>query len=145
MDIQALIALLKRHEDDRLQPYDDATGQTLVAGSRLVGNITIAVGVNISAGISEEESALLTNSRIVAVLTDLATFTWWNGLSEPRQIALADLRFNLGPERFREFRHMIHALAIGDFMAAAREMRQSRAAKQAGTRYEELAQMMEQG
>lgn len=143
--MNALLSMLRRHEDERLTPYDDATGKELRAGDVLVGNITIAVGVNISDGISPAESQTLTEARVDLALADLESFAWWSGLSSARQEALADMRYNLGPDRFRQFRQMIHALAVGDFTIAAQEMRQSAWAKQVGARAAELARMMEQG
>ncbi len=145
MNLDALLAMLRRHEDERLTPYDDATGKELRAGDVLVGNITIAIGCNLSAGISPAESQMLTESRLDGVLTDLEQFAWWDGLSERRQEALADMRFNLGPDRFREFKAMIHALAVKDYAEAARQMLNSAAARALPRRYAELAQMLEQG
>jgi lysozyme len=135
MNRAALIAMLARHEGIRLFPYLDTVGKT-----------TIGCGRNLTdRGISREESDLLCCNDIDAVLADLATFAWWTGLDDARQQALADLRFNLGADGFREFRQMIHALAVKDYIGAAREMRASRWAQQVGMRAGELALMMEQG
>lgn len=143
MDHDALIAQLDRHEDDRLEPYDDATGKTLRPGDVVRGNITIARGINLSAGISPHVSDLLTDDAIGLVEDDLdSSFEWWASLSERRQLAIADLRFNVGASGFRLFRKLIHALAIGDWPGAAAEIRNSQIAP---GRKADLAQMMEQG
>jgi len=43
------------------------------------------------------------------------------------------------------FRKMIEALKIGHYDGAAKEIRESKAAKQTGNRYERLAYYMERG
>lgn len=135
MNIPVLVSMLKRHEGERLKPYTDT-----------VGKLTIGVGRDLTdVGISEDESETLLVNDIGAVLADLETFEWWRGLSESRQLALADMRFNLGEDGFRQFRHMIHALAVGDWAAAANEMRNSQWKKQVGARADEDAQLVEQG
>lgn len=127
--------LLIQHEGVRLKPYVCPAGK-----------LTIGVGRNLEdVGISHEEALTMLRHDIWACIDDLSRFPWWPLLSTDRQYALIDMRFNLGPGRFRGFRKMLAALAGGDFEAAAREMRQSTWAEQVGRRAETLAQMMEQG
>lgn len=135
MNRSDLTTLLIRHEGMRAFPYMDTARK-----------ITIGVGRNLTdEGLSQAEITFLLDNDLDAVIRDLQSFDWFNGLSDARQMALVSMRFNLGPDGFRGFRHMIHALAVGDYPAAAQSMRDSLAARQTGGRYEELAQMMEQG
>lgn len=135
MNLPALRAMLERHEAVRPFPYVDS-----------VGKITIGCGRNLTDdGLSTDEIGLLLTNDMSAAVVDLSTFAWWPSLSDARQQALADMRFNLGPEGFREFRHLIHALAVQNYPSAAQEMTQSRWAAQVGTRAVELAQMMKDG
>lgn len=111
---------LLRHEGLRLHPYAD-TG----------GALTIGVGRNLTAvGISHEEAMSLLEHDMAACLADLSTFPWFAGLTEGRQLALLDLRFNLGPAGFRTFKKMIAAIERSDWGAAAAELQSSRWATQ---------------
>jgi len=111
-----------------------------------VGKITIGVGRNLTDdGLSQAEIGMLLDNDLDAVIRDLQSFDWFIGLSDARQQALCDMRFNLGHEGFRQFRKMSHAIAVNDFATAASEMRNSQWAHQVGARATELAQMMEQG
>lgn len=135
MSRDALTQMLIRHEGMRPFPYLDTVGKT-----------TIGVGRNLTAeGLSQAEIMVLFDNDLDAVIRDLQSFDWFAGLSDARQQALCDLRFNLGHDGFRQFRKMIHAIAVKNYTAAAQEMRQSLWAKQVKNRAEELAQMMERG
>ncbi len=135
MDRAALIVQLVRHEALRLKPYVDT-----------VGKITLGVGRNLTdVGISRDEALMLLDHDLDVVLADLATFAWWAGLSETRQLALADMRFNLGANGFRGFRVMLHALSVGNYPDVAMAMRSSQWFRQVGLRGVDLVQMMEQG
>lgn len=132
MDRVALIALLERHEGIRKKAYVDTAGK-----------ITIGIGRNLTdVGLSLDEIVVLVNTDINGVLADLETFAWWAGLSDLRQQAIADLRFNVGAGGFRLFPKLIHALAVEDYPSAAQELRSSQIAP---LRREELARMLEQG
>ena len=135
IDYRLMRSQLIQHEGIRLHMYQDTTGK-----------ITIGVGRNLSDnGISRAEALLMLDSDIDAAVTDLTTFDWWVDLDEVRQRALVDMRFNLGPTRFRGFHHMLAALDANDYNEAARQMRQSKWAQDVGQRAETLAMMMEVG
>ncbi|MEA2058987.1 MAG: hypothetical protein U9P10_00310 [Thermodesulfobacteriota bacterium] len=53
-----------------------------------------------------------------------------------------DMRFNLGPNRFRYFKKMIAAVKNQDFVQAAAEMKDSRWYNQVGQRARTLVKMM---
>jgi lysozyme len=121
------------HEGLRLKPYRDT-----------VGKITIGVGRNLSdVGISREEAAMLLDHDLVRALADLDTFPMFATLSPIRQRVLIDMRFNLGPSRFRTFKRTLAAVAAGDYVRAAEGMRASKWARQTGRRARRLAIMME--
>ena len=130
-----LEADLIRDEGIRLTVYDDTRGIP-----------TIGIGRNLrDPGISMHEAMLLLDHDISAVLEDLKTFSWWAGLDAVRQRVVANMRFNLGPTRFRAFKATIAALDAGDYTRAAAQMRQSRWYTQVGIRSRRLVQMMETG
>jgi lysozyme len=134
-DRQLLVEQIVRHEGLRLHPYVDS-----------VGIVTIGVGRNLTdVGISSQEAYLLLDHDLDDAIIDLASFPWFTGLGTIRQRALIDLRFNLGPTRFRTFRRMLAAVAAGDYPRAADEMRDSKWATQVHDRAIRLAWMMETG
>jgi lysozyme len=55
------------------------------------------------------------------------------------------MRFNLGPDRFRDFRRMLAAIERADWAGAACEMRESEWAQQVGARAVSLSLTMESG
>ncbi len=133
---EKLIRLLITHEGLRLKPYRDTRGK-----------LTIGVGRNLDdVGITEEEALYLLKNDIKRVLDFLKErLPYWNGLTETRKMALVDMCFNLGPGGFLSFKKMLAALERGDYEQAAREMLDSRWARQVGRRAEELAEMMRDG
>lgn len=130
-----LITQLIQHEGLRLKPYSDT-----------VGKVTIGVGRNLTdVGISESEAMTLLDHDVDLVLADLLTFPWFISLDPIRQRVVADMRFNLGPTRFRGFQRMIGALAAGDYQRAADSMAESLWARQVKQRATRLIIMMRTG
>lgn len=132
---QRLIDQLILHEAERCRPYVDS-----------VGKITIGVGRNLSdVGLSHAEVMMLLDHDLEECVQDLRVFPWFAGLDAVRQRVVIDMRFNLGPARFRLFKRMIRCLGEGAFQRAAVEMRESKWYGQVGTRGVRLVQMMQTG
>lgn len=132
MTIEEQIAL---HEGLRLKPYVDT-----------VGKVTIGYGRNLTdVGISVVEAMMLRENDLARVNHDLAGFSWWSSLDPVRRRVVQDLRFNLGPSRFREFGRFLSALERRDYAAAAAELQSSRWYAQVKTRGVHLVFMMETG
>ena len=124
---------LKAHEGYRTKVYQCTAGRN-----------TIGYGRNLDdKGITVEEAETLLDNDIAECVQDLATFHWWNNLTDLRQAALIDMRFNLGPSRFRGFVKMIKALEMGDFTEAAYQVLHSNYAKQVGVRAEHIAEALQ--
>lgn len=136
MNVHHLLDQLIVHEGLRLKPYRDTAGK-----------LTIGIGRNLEdRGITEAEARYLCLNDIGVVEVDLTrNFPRWLHLSERRQMALADMCFNLGWPRLSQFKRMFAAIEAGDFDAAAAEMLDSLWAKQVGRRAETLARMMREG
>jgi lysozyme len=62
-----------------------------------------------------------------------------------RRNVLIDMRFNLGPSRFRQFKATLAAVAMGDYVTASDQMRKSKWYRQVKGRGERLARMMSTG
>lgn len=131
----ALLKQLKLHEGRKRFPYEDT-----------VGKITIGVGRNLTdRGLSDDEIDYLLNNDVDECVADLATFPWFATLDSIRQRVMVDMRFNLGPSRFRGFRRMLTAIAEKDYAKAAHSMQNSLWARQVKTRAVRLVQMMRSG
>jgi lysozyme len=120
------------HEDLRLKPYVDT-----------VGKVTIGVGRNLDdKGISKVTALQMLDEDIEECWKDMKTFPWFDGLDDIRKRVLLDMRFNLGPSRFRKFKNMLKHLEKGEFDDVAEHMLDSLWAKQTKTRAIRLARMM---
>ena len=96
-------------------------------------------------GISKDEALFLLANDIEDAVKDLSHFEWYENLDPIRKKVVIDMRYNLGPTRFRQFKRMIAALAAGDYKAAAAEMVDSAWYRQVGTRARRLVEMMRTG
>ena len=126
---------LIKHEGLRLKPYHCPAGK-----------LTIGIGRNLEdKGITENEAVMLLENDIQECLQDLETlFQAFDQLPESVQRVLVDMRFNLGPNRFRHFKKMIAAVKNQDFIQAAAEMKDSRWYSQVGQRARTLVNMMQE-
>lgn len=127
---------LKRHEGFRAFPYLDT-----------VNKLTIGYGRNLSdVGISiEEAEELLQYDMEKAITAAEAIFDGFDTLNDARKAVLANMAFNLGTSRLRQFVEFINAVQIGNFKEASIQMLDSKWAKQVGKRAAELAKIMETG
>jgi lysozyme len=133
--MQLLRAQLIEHEGFRLRVYFDS-----------VGIATIGVGRNlVDKGLSKHEALYLLDNDIHECIADLVTFPWFDALDPVRQRVLIDLRFNLGPRRFRKFRNTLAAIEEGRYGDAADGMLASKWAEQVKGRAIRLARMMRLG
>ena len=96
-------------------------------------------------GITKDEALFLLANDVTDCVKDLKTFDWFDKLDDVRAKVVIDMRFNLGPTRFRGFRKMIAALAADDYKQAAVEMVDSKWYYQVGTRARRLVEMMRTG
>lgn len=97
------------------------------------GKLTIAIGRNIDhggRGIDEVEAIYLLDRDISECLIDLAyIFPEFKQYSDGRRLALVDMRFQLGPIKFRTFANMIACVKARDWAGASREALDSKYAR----------------
>lgn len=101
-----------------LRVYDDATGKTLNKGDTIKGFATIGVGRNLMGkGISREESHYLLGNDIADIEKELdALLPQWRRWSEGRQIAIAEMCFNMGTANVvRGWPNTIKAMISGNW------------------------------
>ncbi len=128
--------MLIRHEGLRLKPYGDT-----------VGKLTIGIGRNLDdVGITREEAMTLLNHDIAKVQREVQkAFPWFSSLNGVRRNVVLNMVFNLGLPRFRQFKKAIAAIRANRWDEAAKQMLDSRWARQVGRRAGELASMMKSG
>jgi len=131
-----LIEQIKRHEGLRLKPY------------RCTANkLTIGYGRNIEdAGISEDEAELLLFNDLARCTKEIEKHVKaFNKLNDARQSVLVNMCFNLGINGLLKFKKFLAAVNDGFVELAAKEMLDSRWAKQVGSRAIELSEQMKTG
>lgn len=126
-----VVDLIRLNEGCELKPYRD-----------IRGNLTIGIGRNLdSVGISEREAEMMLDNDIRACLDDILTI-FRNPFDEVRWAAVLDMRFNLGPARFREFHDTVAALRAGDWTKARDAILDSLWARQVPKRAQRDAAMI---
>lgn len=142
-----MIAELTPEEGLRLRVYDDATGQPIVKGSVVQGNPTIGIGRNLaSKGITEDEAHYLCADDIAEVEDQLdKNLAWWRGMSARRQMALADMCFNMGLSVLLTFTTFLGYLEAGEWEKAAEDLKGTAWWGQVGTRGPKIAARILEG
>jgi lysozyme len=129
-----LAARLVAKEGERLKLYRCTAGK-----------LSIGVGRNIEdRGISKEESRYLLNNDIEWALAECEQQAWWSAVKDDdvRSRIMVEMCFNLGINRLNGFKKTLAALRRKDYPEAAKEMLDSKWARQVGKRADELAVMM---
>lgn len=111
------------------------------------GKITVGVGRNLEdKGLSEDEIdyLLLNDIRECSDITE-SSVPFFRGLNEVRQNVLINMSFNMGIRGVLGFKKMLHAAMLGDFEEAARQMLDSKWARQVGQRAVRLSEEMKTG
>lgn len=130
-----LFEQLERDEGRRRFPYTDT-----------VGKLTIGIGRNLTdRGLSDDEIDFLLANDVRECVTDLESFPWFCGLDDVRRNVVINMRFQLGPAKFRKFKATIAAIAAGDYVKAGDQMQASLWAKQVPNRARRLIRAMKTG
>jgi len=106
--------------------------------------LTIGVGRNIEdRGISRKEGLFLLDNDIREVEEDmLGLFPRFGQFSESRQVALMNMRFQLGYRRFRKFKKMIQAVRNRDWGEVKVQAKDSKWYRQVTRRAERILKML---
>lgn len=137
-----LLAALKQDEgpgpirDGVCLPYRDPVGKTTIGyGHNLTDN-----------GLKMKFAQLLLEDDATDHVMELTRrFPIVQSLSDRRQVVLGCLAYNLGVPTLADFHNMWAAIGVGDFATAAKELLDSKAARQLPVRYARLAQELEDG
>jgi lysozyme len=143
MNFARLARDLRQDEGLSLRPYQDHLGYwTIGVGNRFI--LGEEVTKNTPPLKSEAQAMELFYSDIYQALLD--AHEWYPDLHllrEDRAEVVAQMAFQLGLTKLRQFVGTRRALAAGDYQAVARHMRNSLWYKQTTNRAERLARIME--
>ncbi len=162
MNYERLTRVLKRHEGFRSAVYECTAGRNTIGIGRNLDDVGFRPNeVNLLKGNRPErdlenfdgleitlDEALVLLENDIAVCEDFARreFHNWQRLDNIRQEVIINMIFNLGRKGFLGFRNFVSAVKEFDFGTAAREMLDSKWAREdVPNRARELAQAMETG
>jgi len=127
-----VLEMIKKHEGFRAKKYKDT-----------LGNSTIGYGINLETEeIPEEVADLWMKLKVGELRGQLKRHSWFNNLDEIRKGVILDAAYNLGYNGLLKFKNMIAALENQKYDEAAKELLDSKAARQTGNRYTELAAIL---
>ena len=131
-----LIQQVKRHEGFRSKPYLCTAGKTTIGFGRNLDDV----------GITEGEASFLLRNDLSHAYSDLITnHPWADELTAPRKEAFINMVFNLGINRFNQFKKMLAAAEREQWDECANQALDSRWAKQVGNRAVEIAEQLRTG
>lgn len=118
-----LEAELQVEEGNKNVIYDDATGKPFLKGMTLQGNISVGIGLNLMIPFDSAELAFIETNRINKARAQLAAYPWYSAQDEVRQVALADLTFNLGISGLLRWPKFLAYMLAKDYPAAMSEIK----------------------
>lgn len=125
-----LAAVIGDNEACRLVVYDDATGRPLAPGAACIGHPTIGWGRALDVnGLSQDEADILRQHDCAAALAAAEAVLGalcWRTLVPARQLALADIAYELGRGGLERFGRMLAAVRARNWTAAHDECLASR-------------------
>ena len=131
-----LVQQVKRHEGFRSKPYLCTAGKTTIGFGRNLDDV----------GITEGEASFLLRNDLSHAYRDLITnHPWADELTAPRKEAFINMVFNLGINRFNQFKKMLAAAEREQWDECAVQALDSRWAKQVGKRAVEIAEQLRTG
>lgn len=131
--LQKLKEILVEDEGVRLYPYLDT-----------VGKLTIGVGHNLTdLGLSQDAVNFIFAEDIQRLLSsELGNKRWFKDLSDNRKVVVLSMCFNLGISGFLKFKKTIQYLRAKDYIAASKEMLDSKWARQVPVRAKKMSAIM---
>lgn len=118
-----LEAELEVEEGNKNLIYDDATEAPFKKGMTLQGNLSVGIGLNLMIAFDAAELNFIETNRINKARAQLAAYPWYQVQDEVRQVALADLTFNLGISGLLRWPKFLSYMLAKDYPAAMSEIK----------------------
>lgn len=123
---------LIRDEGKVVWAYQDSLGFWTIGVGRLIDHRK-------GGHLSDQEIGILLDNDVQACLQDIQTETWFLALqTESQRRALVNLRFQLGSVGIRSFKQFLDFLVQKDWANAAKDLSQTKLARQAPARVHRL-------
>ena len=135
MNVELLKQHLIRDEGVIEHVYFDHLGYATIGCGHMVDE-------RLGGGLDDDVIEHQLKNDIERVEKDLQKFSWWQDLHPIRQVAIANMRFQLGPSRFRGFKKMIQALEEKNYHRASEEAKDSRWYQQTPERAERVIRLL---
>ena len=136
MNHDRLLQTLREDEGLRLKVYADTEGIATVGYGRILQ----------ANGIRKDEAELMLMNDTADAIRHARKYPWFERLSDVRQEVVTSMLYQLGPQRFAQFKATIAAIATGDYERAAKQMLASKVARvQAPARWQRHAERMRRG
>lgn len=136
MNRELLKTELRADEGEKFRSYCDHLGYWTIGVGHLLdpkkGANPAPFGIDLCRGgvITPEQSEQLLDLDIDAKIAELdRRAPWWRRLSDNRQRVLLNMAFQLGVSGLLGFRKAVAAMQVGDYAEAARQMRDSKWAR----------------
>ena len=135
MDRDKLVKEIIMDEGFMYEIYRDHLGYPTLGVGHLLTEKDKEWGLPMGTPISEERIHECLNDDIDIVCKELdKNLPWWKDLDDNKQRVMANMAFNLGLPRLKNFKKFLAAMKAGDFETAAEEMMDSKWANQVGAR-----------
>jgi lysozyme len=121
--LEHLEAELDVEEGNRDLIYDDATGKPFKKGDTLKGNLSAGIGLNLMIPFAPEELHFMEQFRLAKGALALGGYAWYTAQDEVRQVALADIAYNIGVSGLLHWVHFLSYMGKKDYAAAVAEIR----------------------
>lgn len=131
---QKIRARTKRFEGLSLKPYKCSAGKYTIGYGHLIKN-----------GITQEAADVLLTEDLQTAEQSAVRLGWFSTLNNPRKAVIIDMIFNIGIARLHGFKKMIAAIEAGDFETAAKELLDSKYARQVAHRARLNAEILKKG
>jgi lysozyme len=136
--------IIKIEENYKARPYYCTAGVPTIGYGKVVGKKGEPLP-NITANRTEEDLFVREKIRELSYALMSRYPSAWNKCNQARQAILISMAYQLGLTGVSKFQKMWMALSNGDFSLAAKEMLDSRWAKQTPKRAKRHAEQMERG
>lgn len=122
-EAEHLEAELEVEEGDRLLIYDDATGKPFKRGDTLKGNLSAGIGLNLMIPFDPAELGFMQQLRLAKGQKLLEGYGWYQAQDEVRQVALADIAYNIGLGGLLHWVNFLSYIGKKDYPLAVTEVR----------------------